>query len=118
MGKSRLVLAAIAVLGAALAFIITWESLAPGKKADAELEELPFLPGHEETRYVGSSIPEEERGEAPAKDAATQGTSHGELNWQRKPAKKEEKPPVKADSSYDKDRDVVKPDAPGGDAVR
>ncbi len=110
MNTSKLVLIAIAVFGAAFAFIISWELLLPEKKAVVGIEEVPHLPGHQETRYVGSSIPKEERDQAGPQDTAAQNTPYGELKWERKPVKKKDKQPAKIRSTYDKEQDVVKPE--------
>ena len=81
--------------------------------------------------FVGANEPQEtpgtpagSSGEAAAADgagdaaAAPKNLKHGELNWQKRPAKEEETQPAKERSSYERDKDVVKPERPEGDTIR
>ncbi len=123
--KVKLELLAIGFLGMILIFVVVFHILNEKRieeelRPKTEVEEAPLSPGHEETVYIGHSIPFEERQRIEKKrKEAEQGESipFGTLNWKPKRTKKKEKPEEQL-STYEKEGRVVKPDSPDGSAVR
>jgi hypothetical protein len=111
MGASTVYLALLALLAFSLAIALVYEFV--GSKDEDETGSVP--PG-------GAAADSPGRGSAPgAGDAAEAPTppadlEYGELDWQKNPKKETQSP--KKRSSYERDRDLIKPEGAEGNPVR
>jgi hypothetical protein len=109
MNNSTLYMAIIALLGLVLGAALVCEFVGSDKS-----QEKPAGEGSPTSRTGASSnvVGDGETVEA------RENLKYGELNWQKKPEKEKKAQPAKARSSYERERELVKPEGAEGNPVR